>query len=197
MPTGVHLHDARRQLFDAAERVLLRDGPSALTSRVVAKEADCAKGVLHRHFTDFDSFLVELVLDRMTLLEQRAEALRASVGTGRLVDNIVSALVDLFGPVPMAIIPMITFRDELRAKLREVRPEGGIVVLSDATEAVIAYLVAERDMGRIDADADAEALAMSLVGGGHLLFSDRDSERPGPARIERFVAGVVEGALAS
>jgi hypothetical protein len=39
LPTGVALRDPREQLFDAAERVLLRDGPSALTSRAVTTEA--------------------------------------------------------------------------------------------------------------------------------------------------------------
>ena len=36
MPTGVAIRDPRGQLFGAAERVLLRDGPSGLTSRSVA-----------------------------------------------------------------------------------------------------------------------------------------------------------------
>jgi AcrR family transcriptional regulator len=47
VPTGVAFSDARVRLFDAAERVLLRDGPNALTSRAVTTEAGCAKGVLH------------------------------------------------------------------------------------------------------------------------------------------------------
>jgi AcrR family transcriptional regulator len=42
----VALRDARQQLFDAAERILLRSGPNALTSRAVTAEAGCAKGVL-------------------------------------------------------------------------------------------------------------------------------------------------------
>jgi AcrR family transcriptional regulator len=48
VPTGVAIRDVREQLFDAAERVLLRDGPAALTSRAVTDEAGVAKGVLHR-----------------------------------------------------------------------------------------------------------------------------------------------------
>ncbi len=60
MPTGVALRDAREQMFAAAERILLRDGPQALTSRAVTAEAGVAKGVLHRHFADFDAFLAEL-----------------------------------------------------------------------------------------------------------------------------------------
>src|SRR5438552_17095552 len=69
MPTGVAMRDAREQLFDAAERVLLRDGPDALTSRAVTTEAGCANGVLHRHFADFDAFLTDLVLDRIGRLD--------------------------------------------------------------------------------------------------------------------------------
>src|SRR3954462_16003987 len=101
MPTGVHLRAARKQLFDAAERVLLRDGPDGLTSRAVTDEAGCAKGVLHRHFPDFDAFLTDLVLDRAARLEAQASVLRDSAGTGTVAGNLTSALTTLFGPVPV------------------------------------------------------------------------------------------------
>ena len=195
MPTGVHLRDARRQLFDAAERVLLRTGPGSLTSRAVTEEAGCAKGVLHRHFTDFDAFLAELVLDRAARLEAQSGALLESAGTGTVTGNLASALTTLFGPVPMAIIPLITFRDELRARLRQARPGGGTAILADATTAVAAYLADECDRGRIAADADIGSLTLSLVGGGHLLFADHDPGPPGTAAITRFVAAVLADVL--
>ena len=195
MPTGVHLRDVRQQLFDAAERVLLRDGPSGLTSRAVTDEAGCAKGVLHRHFTDFDEFLTDLVLDRAARLETQAGALRESAGTGTVAGNLTGALTTLFGPVPVAIIPLITFRDELRARLRQAMPGGGIAILAQATTAVAAYLTDERDMGRIAADADIDSLTLSLVGGGHLLFADRDPGPPTPATVERFVATALADVL--
>ncbi|HKT01948.1 MAG TPA: TetR/AcrR family transcriptional regulator [Rugosimonospora sp.] len=191
MPTGVHLRDARQQLFDAAERVLLRDGPDGLTSRAVTDEAGCAKGVLHRHFADFDAFLADLVLDRAAQLETQAGALRESAGTGTVVANLTTALTTLFGPVPVAIIPLITFRDELRARLRQATPGGGIAILAHATTAVSAYLADERELGRIAADADIDSLTLSLVGGGHLLFADRDPEPPTTATIDRFVSTVL------
>ncbi|MEU6421195.1 TetR/AcrR family transcriptional regulator [Streptomyces spiralis] len=195
MPTGVHLRDARQQLFDAAERVLLRAGPSGLTSRAVTDEAGCAKGVLHRHFSDFDAFLAELVLDRAARLEAQASALRGSAGTGTVAGNLTSALTTLFGPVPVAIIPLITFRDELRARLRQARPGGGIAILAEATTAISAYLADERARGRIAADADIDALTLSLVGGGHLLFADRDPGPPTTAVVDRFVTSVVADAV--
>ncbi|MEU8705215.1 TetR/AcrR family transcriptional regulator [Streptomyces sp. NPDC048565] len=205
MPTGVHLRDARQQLFDAAERVLLRDGPNGLTSRAVTDEAGCAKGVLHRHFADFDAFLADLVLDRAAQLELQAGALRESVGAGTVADNLTEALTTLFGPIPVAIIPLITFRDELRARLRQARPGGGIAILAEATAAISAYLADERELGRLAADADIDSLTLSLVGGGHLAFADRDRERdrerdrdPGPPTTDvvgKLVTAVIADAV--
>lgn len=191
MPTGVHLRDARQQLFHAAERVLLRDGPNGLTSRAVTDEAACAKGVLHRHFTDFDTFLTALVLDRAAQLETQAHALRETVGTGTVAGNLTGALAVLFGPVPVAIIPLITFRDELRARLRQAMPGGGIAILAQVMTAVSAYLADERALGRIAVDADIDSLALSLAGGGHLLFADRAPDPPATASVNKLVTTVL------
>ncbi|NSC25555.1 TetR/AcrR family transcriptional regulator [Streptomyces albus subsp. chlorinus] len=195
MPTGVHLRDARQQLFDAAERVLLRDGPNGLTSRAVTDEAGCAKGVLHRHFSDFDAFLADLVLDRAARLEAQASALRESAGAGTVADNLTNALATLFEPVPVALIPLITFRDELRARLRHARPGGGIAILAEAATAISAYLADERERGRIAADADIDSLTLSLVGGGHLLFADRDPGPPTTEAVNNLVTAVIADAV--
>jgi AcrR family transcriptional regulator len=195
MPTGVHLRDARQQLFDAAERVLLRDGPGALTSRAVTDEAGTAKGVLHRHFGEFDAFLADLVLDRAARLEAEAGTLRESAGAGTVAGNLTAALTILFGPVPLAIIPLITFRDELRARLREAMPGGGIAVLSQATAAISAYLADERTLGRIAAGSDIDSLTLSLVGGGHLLFADQNPGPPTAAAVTRYVTSVLDPVL--
>ncbi|HEY8548172.1 MAG TPA: TetR family transcriptional regulator [Acidimicrobiales bacterium] len=194
MPTGVHLRDVRRQLFDAAERVLLRDGPSGLTSRAVTTEAGCAKGVLHRHFADFDAFLAEFVLDRAQALEARTRTLRESAGTGSVVDNVTATLTALLGPVPMAIIPLVTFRDGLRARLRDARPGGGVAILGDATTAVADYLTDEQARGRLAADADIPSLTLSLVGGSHLLTTD-SAAPPTTDAVHRLVTTVLAPAV--
>ncbi|WP_305788009.1 TetR/AcrR family transcriptional regulator [Symbioplanes lichenis] len=195
MPTGVHLRNAGQQLFDAAERVLLRDGPDGLTSRAVTDEAGCAKGVLHRHFADFDAFLTDLVLDRAARLETQASTLLDRAGAGDVAGNLAEALGGLFGPVPMAIIPLVTFRDGLRARLRQAKPGGGITILAQATSAISGYLAEEQRRGRLTAGADIDALTLSLVGGGHLVFVNHAPEPPSAAVITKFVTGVVAGAL--
>jgi AcrR family transcriptional regulator len=193
VPTGVHLRDPREQLFDAAERVLLGAGPNALTSRAVTTEAGCAKGVLHRHFADFDEFLTELVLDRVARVEQQSAVLRASAGAGTVADNLVGALGDLFGSVAVAIVALITFRDDLRARLRRIRP-AGVPVLTEATAMIAAYLADEQLRGRVEPDADVATLASTLIGAAHLLFAGRDGTPPDPAAVRRMVLTVLPAA---
>src|ERR1700744_3617153 len=113
VPTGVAIRDPRGQLFDAAERVLLRAGPSALTSRAVTAEAGVAKGVLHRHFADFDAFLAELVLDRAARIGGGAAALRDRAGTGTVAGHVAIALTALFASVAVQMVALLIFRDDL------------------------------------------------------------------------------------
>jgi AcrR family transcriptional regulator len=194
VPTGVAIRDVREQLFDAAERVLLRDGPSALTSRAVTTEAGCAKGVLHRHFEDFDAFLAELVLDRIQRMDSQAAALRESAGTGTVADNLTDALAALFGSVAVAIVALVTFRDELRARLRETWP-AGVPVLTEAAIMIASYLTEERDLGRIAADSDVDTLAAMLIGAGHLLFADRRGAPPETGTVRKVVTTVIAGVV--
>jgi AcrR family transcriptional regulator len=190
MPTGVAMRDARVQLFNAAERILLRNGPNALTSRAVTAEAGCAKGVLHRHFADFDTFLAELVLDRIARVDGQGAALRASAGTGTVAGNLTSVLTDLFSSVAVAIIALITFRDDLRARLRQARPHG-VPLLTEAADMIASYLTAERDLGRIAADADVDTLAPTLLGASHLLFAGREGGPPESAAVHNVVTTVI------
>ncbi|MET7900576.1 TetR/AcrR family transcriptional regulator [Streptomyces sp. NPDC005355] len=194
MPTGTAIRDAREQLFDAAERVLRRDGPSALTSRAVTTEAGCAKGVLHRHFADFDAFLAELVLDRIGRIDNQAAALRNSAGTGTVADNLTGALTDLFGAVAVAIVGLVTSRDDLRARLRQTTPTG-IPVLTEATAMIGSYLTTERELGRIAADADVDTLAPTLIGTGHMLFADRKGAPPEGGAVHKVVTTVIAGVV--
>jgi AcrR family transcriptional regulator len=185
----------REQLFGAAERVLLRDGPSALTSRAVTTEAGVAKGVLHRHFADFDAFLAELALDRAGRVEGQAGLLRESAGTGTVAGHVGAALAELFSSVAVEIVALLTFRDGLRARLRAAGATGAarIPVLTEATAMIAAYLAAERDLGRVAADADVDMLAFTLIGAGHLLFAGRDGTPPEAGAVDKMVTTTLAG----
>jgi AcrR family transcriptional regulator len=194
VPTGIALRDPREQLFDAAERILLRDGPNALTSRAVTAEAGCAKGVLHRHFADFDAFLLELVLEHVSRVGHRAAALREAAGTGTVAGNLAEAVVDLFGPVALALIRLVIARDELRLRLRQAGSTG-LPIVTEATKMIADYLRTERDLGRITADADVGTLAPTLIGAGSMLFTDRETGPPDADAVDRMVSTVLAGVM--
>jgi AcrR family transcriptional regulator len=192
VPTGVAIRDPRGQLFDAAERVLLRDGPGGLTSRAVTVEAGVAKGVLHRHFADFDEFLAELALDHVARIGALDADLRAAAGTGTVAGNLAAALPDVFSPVILALIRVVIARDELRDRLRAATGSR-IPLVSESTALVAGYLAAERDLGRVAADADIGTLAPTMIGAVHLLFTDTDGA-PEAVAVARTVAAVLAAA---
>jgi hypothetical protein len=59
---------------------------------------------------------------------------------------------------------------------------------------IASYLAAERDLGRIAADADTGTLAVTLVGAAHLLFAGRDGTPPEPEAVRKMVTTVIGGA---
>lgn len=191
MPTGTAISDPRERLFAAAERILLRDGAQALTSRAVTAEAKVAKGVLHRHFVDFDDFLAELVRDRIAVMRSRSAELLASVGEGSVEDNLTDALVVAFSSVALRMVGLIIVRDELRARLRAAGHEG-VPVASDAAWMIRDYLAAERDGGRIKPAADIDSIGMNLIGGAQLLY---EGGTPRTEEVRRLVTAALAGSL--
>lgn len=173
-PSGVALRDPRQQLFDAAERALLRDGPCALRSRDVTEEAGCAKGLLHRYFASFDAFLAELVLDRTSLVETEAVLLAGSAGLGRdPVDVVTDAVCTMLDPTRVRLVRLVTVRDPVRELLRE-RWLTGIPVLTDVALALGGYLRAERDLGRLAGGVPPDVLGRALAGLAYQAFADDD-----------------------
>ncbi|MFF4592921.1 TetR/AcrR family transcriptional regulator [Amycolatopsis sp. NPDC001319] len=149
--------------------------------------------MLHKHFTDFDGFLTELVLDRIAAVESHSDTLVSTAGTSSVVDNVCSALHDAFTSVAVSIVALITFRDELRTRLRTARPGSGVPLASDIAVLLIRYLTAEQSLGRLTATADVTVLAPTVVGAGHLHFADRS---PDASSLRPMVAAVPSGVLA-
>jgi AcrR family transcriptional regulator len=193
VPTGVAIRDPRGQLFDAAERVLLRDGPGGLTSRAVTAEAGVAKGVLHRHFADFDAFLADLTLARIAVISSQAADLRRAAGTGTVAGNLAATIPEILTPEYLALIRLVIARDELRTRLRAATGSR-LPLLSESTAMVAGYLTAERDVGRISAAADIATLAPTLVGAAHLLFAAAEGAAPDAEAVAKVVATVLAGA---
>ena len=152
-----------------------------------------AKGVMHRHFVDFDAFLAELVIDRRRRLDGPMTALRQGAGAAAVTDNLVNALTSVFSPLAVAVPALVITRDGLRARLRGAGA-ARFPMITEGSVAITAYLAAERALGRIAESADVPTLSHTLIGAAHLLFTDREGGPPDAEALHKVVAGILQGA---
>jgi hypothetical protein len=60
---------------------------------------------------------------------------------------------------------------------------------------IASYLTAERDLGRIAADADLDTVALTLIGTGHLLFAGREGAPPEAEAVGKVVTTALAGVV--
>ncbi|MEU7428943.1 TetR family transcriptional regulator [Streptomyces sp. NPDC040750] len=185
-PRGVAIPDLRERLFEAAERVVAREGAAALTSRAVTVEAGCAKGVLHTHFAGLDEFVAELVLDRFTRTAALAADLPAQAGSGSVTGNLVDLAMAVLSLDP-GVVGLAVTRPAAALRVREAWAAGAPGF--DAVQASIeAYLRAEQRLERVADSLDAGSVALALVGTlHHLLMTGRPGAPYPQDRVQRLV----------
>ena len=190
LPRGVAIHEAREQLFLAAERVLAREGPDGLTSRAITQEAGVANGLLFNHFGDLDGFLVQLILDRARRTAEQAWRLVPRAGTATVAGNLADAAAAVLRSGAFATAALVLSRPSLMARLQQ-QAAGAPTPLDDIQAAFAAYLDAEQKLGRITANADTETLALTLTGTLHHIFLTGQAGTPSPAEQARRVAAAL------
>jgi AcrR family transcriptional regulator len=189
-PRGLAIPNVREQLFQAAERLLLREDAAPLSGRAITREAGCAAGLLYNHFGDFETFLGEMAVDRLRRYASRVADLPARAGAGTVTGNLTDAALCLFEPAMLALSRLTASRPSVLARAIHARSAGRPQrpVLEDA---FATYLERERALGRVAADTDTEAIAIALVALVHQLLL-----MPGPDphdMLPRVVAAVVAG----
>ncbi|MFI8822705.1 TetR/AcrR family transcriptional regulator [Streptomyces sp. NPDC053431] len=198
-PRGVATPDVRERLFAAAERVVERDGPGALTSRAVTTEAGCAKGLLHTHFAGLDEFVAELCLDRFARTATKARALAGLAGQGTVADHLDAVALALFDTVGPGIAGLALTRPVAALRIREALEAGaeGFAAIQDS---VAGYLAAERELGRVGSGVDPDTAALALVGTAHHLlmttWPGAPDPRPAMRRLVALLLGTPEAAAA-
>jgi AcrR family transcriptional regulator len=168
-PRGVAIPDVRQRLFAAAERVLAREGAGALTSRSIASEAGCAKGLLHNHFADLDEFVADLVLDRLAEAADQISQLPAHVSTRTVAENLAEAAQALLDSNAPAVAGAAMTRAGASARVRQAFRDGApgfAAIEASLTD----YLEAEKTHRRVAANIDSAAVALAIVGTAHHLI---------------------------
>lgn len=182
MPRGVAIPELPEQLFRAVERVLERDGPKGLSGRAITREAGVATGLLYNHFADLDELLAAFIVCRARRFVGRVRSLSSRVGTGTVAENLSEAATAI-APLLAMMFNLVASRPSLAERLRKAATSEGRSTLLEMEGAFAAYLDAEKDGGRVEPDADTQALSIALVGAvHHLLMTGR------LGMLERIVA---------
>lgn len=190
-PRGVAIPDVRERLFAAAERVLERDGPGALTSRAITGEAGCSKGLLHTHFSGLDEFVAELCLDRFARTARQAADLPGRAGDDTVVRNLCGVALALFRSGGPTITGLAMSRPAATQRIRD-ELAAGAPGFTDIERSIAAYLDAEQRLDRVADGTDTAALALAVVGTvHHLLMTPRPGAPDAAEQVEGLVALLV------
>jgi AcrR family transcriptional regulator len=171
-PRGVATLDLRPRLFEAADRVLERDGPTGLSSRAITAEAGTATGLLFR----------------MSSVHLLASGFVERAGSGTVADNLTEAALALL-PMASRLFEIVHARPSLVPQLVASRMAHGSAGLEEIEREFARYLDAERRLGRIAPDADIESIALALASTVHELSLRHTPGDPSlPERFRRLAA---------
>lgn len=166
---GDHAQALRRHLVQVTQRLLAAHGVAALTTRVIAREAEVSDGVLYNHFADKDDLVVTALADQITELVRHhlddcprpgAQDLRS--GLTRL-----ARLSLRFQAAALPLIGALLSRPDLIHRLLEQlhTSEPGPQLL---WARIVDYVGGEQQRGTVADDVDPATVAQVLFGVQHL-----------------------------
>jgi AcrR family transcriptional regulator len=186
----------RRQLLDAALRIIIRDGYGAVSIETIAREVDVSRPVIYSVFDGLGELLGAL-LDRQErrALKQLGAALPALPGDqdpDEFVVGVVRAMVEAVIDDPDTWHPILLPADRTPKVVRE-RIDRDRERVRRQFEALIAWGLARRggSTAGIDLELASHSLLVVVEQWGRLVLSD--PERFTPDRLAGFVEGLMGG----
>lgn len=182
----------RDHLVSTAERMISERGTVGLTVRAIAREAGVADGVLYNHFADKEELLsLALRAHVRTVEDTLGDLPRAGEGA---VEANLRAYIDYGLAMHKGILPAIVglvAQPKVLARFGDLAgPQG------DWRDRLTGYLRAERELGRLAADARVAAAAAMIAGVCHETVMSTvfhgALERP-PEPVDDLVTVILNG----
>jgi AcrR family transcriptional regulator len=181
-PLPAHVRDAtaggdpdavRSHILAAALRVMEAEGMKGASTRAIAAEAEVGAGTLYNYFDDRLQLLAQAILRRTHEVAEPIGRFPERAGAATVAANL-RAFADLVHAVVAAVVPLMGAAfaepDLLTALRREMHADDPAAM---GATVLTTYLLAERDGGRVRADADCAAAASLVVGRIHDLAFQR------------------------
>jgi AcrR family transcriptional regulator len=182
--------ELRASLIAHAQRLVARQGASALTMRALAAEAGCAVGLPYKVFTDRRDLVAELVHAEFVEVHSLVDELVARAGTGTIGGNL-AWFADLLLASPAVALAQEVFTDELLMKTVTTRIQETGAGPATFETILTGYLEAEKRLGRVDNDVDEAAFGSLLAGAIHnLIVSGPGYPRPTKRQLRQVLTAV-------
>ncbi len=188
----------RSRLVGAAEQLIQERPLVSITARDIARAADVSGGVLYNYFASKNDLLAAALARRHSLLAARIDEILPPPGAATIEENLTAFCRGVL-KMHREMLPLATelhtdpdlFRKFIGAIHRE--PFGPRQV----RRPIVSYLREEQQLGRIDPDADAGAVATLLLGSTFMLamHSQMGAGKPGagqslPAIVRTLIRGL-------
>jgi AcrR family transcriptional regulator len=198
VPTEAAPPHIRRQIVEAAERLIADRGLKGATTRAIAERAGCAEGSIYRYFPDKHALFMEVVRTSSPEFPVLVDSLldRAGQATvrGTLEEVAIAALGFYRSIMPMAAGAMAErgLLMEQRRHFKETKrgPMHAIAILAG-------YVRKEQRLGRILDRLSADHVARTLLGTcfAQAFMMDLLGEEAALGSDEQFAREVVRGLM--
>lgn len=152
----------RQRLLDAAQRLIETGGFSRLTTKEIAREAECAEGTLFKHFATKDDLCLAVVLENVPHFQQVLRDKHA--GAGSVEQNLedIAREAILFSKKLIPLAASIFADTTLLVRHRQALREGDGP--KEAFDLIAKYVAEEQQAGHIRSDAAPLLVSALLIG---------------------------------
>jgi AcrR family transcriptional regulator len=178
------MNETQKKLIQVTEQLLESNGVARITTRMIAREAGVAEGLIYHYFKDKAELIHAVIEQRINDVREAVEKLPSQVGLNTVAGNLEKVMMVTYN-VQYRITPVMTsvFADRnIRERMKEIMDMKQIGPKKEI-EGIAVYLSAEQRLGRVAPDIRAIAAARLLLGhsfrtGMHDCFLGLAPDRP-------------------
>lgn len=156
--------ETRNRIFRSAERLFTERGPDAVSVDAIVQAAGVAKGSFYVHFASKDALFMELVNDKVAMLDAKYQSFLDALPERMPVHDVILSLVDRISDILVADIGVESMTNVYKAQLSG---DAGIGAVADYNrDLYIMYReLLERGIarGEIRTDIGADTLTRHLL----------------------------------
>lgn len=183
----------RLEILHAAEKLMLSQGLSGVTTRQIAKQVGCSEGALYVHFKGRLELLLAMLEERVPDMIELFRALEEAIGKNSPQENLGIAISGIyrFHKRVAPLLGGLFAEPKLLAAYRKsllARNKGPHL----ATAALERYIEGEQKLERIDQHLDPKAAAWLLLSSCFFrAFVEHFFDRPMQPPWEKYAAQLI------